>query len=370
MPTKRRYFLFLILTVTLTTLFLAEICIRLFSEAGYITPEILKKNSLQYVPAPFSKFALAPREQEVVNSLGAKIHINARGYRGKDFEVPKPEGRVRIVFYGGSSTFDIAASEGQDWPRRVEARLKEMGLSHVEVINAGVPGYSTFDAFGSLFAEGHLLDPDFVILYDTWNDIKYFGHKEPLLRQYRPYNDRDNPLLEYQNLFDRLLCELSQLYVRLRYRYFLWKYPFGLEGKKVASGTTSEIAQTALRQYQLNLEMFVDLARNIGAVPILMTEARLADSHSPETQKEKIHFEYHTLTPDSVFEAFRKSDEIIFQVAKKKNVPWIDASRQMTGHEDFFIDEVHLSQKGAGELAHLTADALAPLLKQKETLRT
>ena len=116
--------------------------------------------------------------------------------------------------------------------------------------------------------------------------------------------------------------------------------------------------------------MFVDLARNIGATPVLMTEARLADSHRPETQKEKIHFEYHTLTPDSVFEAFRKSDEIIFQVAKKKNVPWIDASRQMTGHEDFFIDEVHLSQKGAGELAHLTADALAPLLKQKETLRT
>src|SRR3989338_9218650 len=102
MPTKRRYFLFLILTVTLTTLFLAEICIRLFSEAGYITPEILKKNSPQYVPAPFSKFALAPREQEVVNSLGAKTHINARGYRGKDFEVPKPGlERIEASFSSG-----------------------------------------------------------------------------------------------------------------------------------------------------------------------------------------------------------------------------------------------------------------------------
>jgi len=65
--------------------------------------------------------------------------------------------------------------------------------------------------------------------------------------------------------------------VRLRGKYYEWKYNIGVEDAASVTDSYEEINELAIRQYKLSLEMFVDLAHNIQAVPIIVTQARLAD---------------------------------------------------------------------------------------------
>lgn len=47
----------------------------------------------------------------------------------------------------------------------------------------------------------------------------------------------------------------------------------------------STISELGLKQYRLNMETFVDIARNIGAEPILMIEARLVTPDNTSREK-------------------------------------------------------------------------------------
>src|SRR3990172_3878315 len=103
--------------------------------------------------------------------------INSKGYRGREFSIKKNKGTIRIIIYGGSSVFDIYEPEGKDWPHRVEQMLKENDISNVEVINAGIPGFTTLDCVGRIFSDSWTLEPDYVVIYEAWNDICYFPNK-------------------------------------------------------------------------------------------------------------------------------------------------------------------------------------------------
>ena len=365
--TLKKKVLFFLIPITISVslgLVLGEIYVRLFSQEGYITPEILKNRSLPFVPSLFSRHVFPRKEKTAYGWDNAKYYINEKGYRGHNFTVTKPRGTLRIIFYGGSAVFD--SPQTKDWPHRVEGILRQNGFPEVEVINAGISGHASFDSVGRLFSEGHIFSPDYVILYNAWNDIKYFRSKEPLIRLFRPFVQSSNPFLNYQGALDRFLCEHSQLYVRLRYGYFNRTLRVGAEGVKQAGEEySSEISELGLRQYRLNVEMFVDLARNIGAVPILFTQARLVTRSNTESQKARIVYDYQFLTHHALCKAFEKTDEIIYRVAKAKNVLVIDASKHLTGEDDLFRDHVHLTDRGAEELARLTAQEMAELLKER-----
>ena len=345
---------------------LGEIYIRCFSLSGYITPEIKKNRALRYEESVFSKRAFRQQEHIAEGWDGLKYYINEKGYRGNNFTVKKPEGAIRIIFYGGSSVFDLWVPEGKDWPHRVEEILRQRGFPEAEVINAGIPGYTSSDSLGSLFAEGHIFSPDYVILYNAWNDIKYFRSDKPLLRHSRPYHDLEDPRVNYQGRVDRFLCEHSQLYVRLRHRYLKWRWRIGPEGTIQREKRFSKINELGPRQYELNINMFVDLARNIGAEPILMTQARLVDRENTPDQRKRIFYDYQLLTHQALCGAFEKTDEIIYRIAKEKGVFPIDASKYLSGRDELFRDHTHLTDKGSEEIADLTAEYLAELLRERE----
>jgi lysophospholipase L1-like esterase len=343
-----------------------EIFMRLTTGTRYQTPAELKAKSVEVKPSIFTRYVL-PREDRTYDGWeGGKWHINRHGYRGRDFSSDKPEGIVRIIVYGGSSVFDPSSDEGEDWPHGIETLLKERGFGNVEVINAGISGHASFDSVGRLFAEGHLFDPDYVLLYNAWNDMEYFQWKEPLLRKYSPYEEENNPFTQYQSWLDRLLCEYSQLYLMLREKYYKLKLRPSLEGKIPEGEYSSKIDERGLNQYALNVRTFVDLARNIGAVPILVTQARLVTPDNTAEQKRRIKYERHLLTHEAVCEAYESMDGILKQVAREKNVPLVDASKELTGKDELFKDHVHLRRKGSKDLAEVIADNMERLLIERK----
>jgi len=292
MDNKRKYLIKIILVNVLITslLFISfgEIFVRLSKKVNRMTPQRLKEQSMEYSPSVFARHVFPQKEQKMTDMYwkghwgNPNRYINQHGYRGKLFDIEKNPDTIRVMVYGGSAVFDLALPEEKDWPHRIEQYLHQKGLNQVEVINAGIPGHASFDSLGRLFSEGHLLKPDYVVLYNSWNDIKRFHSDKFLLRELKPHASKSNPLLYAQNSFDQFLITHSFLYIFLRHNYLTWKLKVGPEGAAGERPDRYELNQMALDQFQLNIELFIDCARNIAAEPVIMTQGRLIGFHNEQ----------------------------------------------------------------------------------------
>ncbi len=100
------------------------------------------------------------------------IQMNSYGYRTHEFDVPKPDGMVRIICIGGSTTVAGRTNE-ETYPALLEARLRGRfpGLP-LEVLNLGVSSVTTEYWLGRrerVFA----YEPDVIVQYQAINDISW-----------------------------------------------------------------------------------------------------------------------------------------------------------------------------------------------------
>lgn len=370
---RSRFSLVVISTVVCLVIVLGvgELGVRLFVKNGDVTPGILQSRSVQYDPAIFARHVFKQEARTIEHTFGSKKgvvwEINEQGYRGHNFETKKPNGVIRIIVYGGSAAFDMMVSEGKDWPHQVERQLRESGFPKVEVINAGIMGHTALESVGRLFTEGFVFEPDYVVIYNAWNDIKYLSSPKTVLRTLQPSLQEFDPRIHYRNSLDSWLCEVSQLYTVLRRSYYKTKLKIDVEGLLQEGEHKKEIAELnamGFRQYQLAMEMFVDLAFNIGAKPILVTQARLVHALNTSVQKERLDYHHVNLTHEPLVEVFDRFDAIVRNVAAEKGAILIDASAQFSGKDWAFYDHVHFDLEGRGSEAfsQFIADHLKEIL--------
>jgi lysophospholipase L1-like esterase len=333
-------------------------------------PRFTMANALKYDEALFARSVL--RESQDQQGL-VKWPINSLGYRAEtDFSVAKPPGVTRIVVIGGSSVFDPNVWGEDDWPHRVERHLNEDG-HNVEVINAGVPGHATFDSVGRLYSEIWMFEPDYVVLYQCWNDIKYFTTLSPsqsLLRTYEPATDVVvDPFSGCVSKLECALVNTSQLYIFARIRYLVWKYDVGPEGAVEDRPIVDSFGETGPAQYKLNVQTFVDITRNIGATPVLTTQARLVVADNSTEDRGRISDVYAHLSHDALVEAFGTCDQITSEVAEEKNLDVLDLSSEFSGDSDLFVDHIHLTDEGSRAISEAVAEHLDGVLTEAENER-
>jgi len=116
------------------------------------------------------------------------VETNAEGFRGAEFAPSPAAGRHRIVSLGDSSTFGWGVPADEAYPARLrEALAREIGWpeERVEVLNLGVPGYSSFQGQVLLQRTGLALHPEAV----TWgfgaNDGAFTGESDRLAYERR-----------------------------------------------------------------------------------------------------------------------------------------------------------------------------------------
>ncbi|MBN1878599.1 hypothetical protein JW823_00635 [bacterium] len=102
--------------------------------------------------------------------------INELGFRGPLPDVEKPSGVIRVLCLGDSGTFGWAMNDDETYPVHLEMLLNEWAETHssgirFEVINAGINGYSTFQAIEQYKVLEHRLQPDIVTLAAGRNDL-------------------------------------------------------------------------------------------------------------------------------------------------------------------------------------------------------
>jgi len=106
---------------------------------------------------------------------GISVDINSHGLREPETTYEKPIGTFRILNLGDSIVMGWGVRQEDTYGQQLESLLNEEGVSnqHIEVINAGVPGWNLENAGSYLEAQGLKYQPDLILLGITLtNDIK------------------------------------------------------------------------------------------------------------------------------------------------------------------------------------------------------
>lgn len=100
-----------------------------------------------------------------------KNGVNSRGYRGLEKNVKKPDGVYRIIVLGDSCAYGMWVGWKETYSFLLEEKLNHDRSRKYEVINAGVPGYSSYQ--GKMYFKNRLLEyhPDMIIIGFGFNDL-------------------------------------------------------------------------------------------------------------------------------------------------------------------------------------------------------
>ncbi|HJQ97773.1 MAG TPA: GDSL-type esterase/lipase family protein [Candidatus Polarisedimenticolaceae bacterium] len=110
-------------------------------------------------------FRVQGRIREVPIDFRVTTHA---GFRSAS-PIEAPKRRFRVLALGDSCTFGLGVQDGETWPAQLEGLLQVSGLD-VEVVNAGVPGYTAYQGWRLLETRGLRLEPDLVLVTFGFND--------------------------------------------------------------------------------------------------------------------------------------------------------------------------------------------------------
>ena len=130
--------------------------------------------------------------------------INADGFRGPAVSRAKPEGVVRLLFLGDSSTFGWPYGYRDIYPHLVGELLAERSGQPVEILDAGIPGQSIVQIRNKL-ARQLEFDPDVVLLMDGIHFEKTLAHLEDARQDPGPHDDHAFRLRFYPPVLPELL---------------------------------------------------------------------------------------------------------------------------------------------------------------------
>jgi len=131
---------------------------------------VLESGALSYSHKPSIKFT---------NKYGMDVKYNSFGFIGEEIS-KKKNGTFRILGIGDSITYASYLQEDKRFINRVAVNLSEKTGEPVEVINAGVGGYNTWQEFELINLKGLIVEPDLIIIGVCLNDFVY---KKPSLKK-------------------------------------------------------------------------------------------------------------------------------------------------------------------------------------------
>lgn len=126
-----------------------------------------------FAPAANMGFLLAPNAEwrHTTDDFDVQVVTNSLGLRGPEVMVPKPSDRYRVLVLGDSFTFGWGVERDDAWHAVMARALRGPGHRELEVIAAGVPGWSPPQQFVFLEQRGLDLQPDLVLWQLCTNDL-------------------------------------------------------------------------------------------------------------------------------------------------------------------------------------------------------
>jgi hypothetical protein len=101
--------------------------------------------------------------------LNSYIKLNSQGDRSPEYPFKKPANIKRVITIGDSQAWGYGVADNETIRSRLEVSLNS-NQNQYQVINQGVSGYGTDQAFLKYLLKGARYDPDFVVLIVFDND--------------------------------------------------------------------------------------------------------------------------------------------------------------------------------------------------------
>ncbi len=343
-------------------------------------------------------------------STGVVVTHNSIGLRSPEVSCQKPPGSWRVLLLGDSTIYGHGVKEPDTLRSRLEAALrKATGADRIDVVNGGVPGFSSHQSLGLFRQLDGCIQPDVVVIASLFCDAELAsrpdderleegnGPRLPFDRaaggsQYRaspevsgkrPGGSHGDPP-PWATSLARRLVEASAL-VRLGYAAVvsvrrpdawerLWVRSPG--GEPARTG----VRRVSLEDYRRNLGAMARLAKHRGATPVFFVLASRADlaalceagggtaglADRSTGLLEATPWQPGTRGRVDLVEMYRRT---MYQVARETGARLADMRRELAGvcnagragPEMWYIDEVHPTAAGHRVMASALERVLVDL---------
>jgi lysophospholipase L1-like esterase len=294
--------------------------------------EELAKNA--YRPLPYVMYGLKPSWERPARKLGDQMmpasRSNSLGFRGEEIESPKPAGRYRIICLGGSTTYSDTVGDDETYPVLLEQELRKARPDRdIEVINAGVPSYTTAETLPNLAFRCLDLQPDAIVLYEGINDFRT-----------RNYANYDNAYFHYRKVWNGTVETWEKGEGELQgINAFIQNKPPENNGSPIAN-----IKRAGTYAFRRNLVSIAGIAKAHGVKVVLVSCTYDAAN------------EYMLKLPE--FGAgIQEHNQVVKAVAQEQGALFIDMAASFTGAGQF-ADAVHMNPAGSRQMARRIAEGL------------
>lgn len=266
---------------------------------------------------------------------GRTYRINEYGLRGGP--IAGTPASARVLLLGNSCMFGWGISDSQTIAKQTEQFLGE----GFEVINAGVPGYTSLQ--GRRLFEKHLVDlePTIVAVMFGWNDQWAAAEGIP---------DKE------QEFASQWLLDVQNTLARLHTYRVMKKLILSTVEPSMDSlfDRSAPVRRVDTESFWDNLMAIGYLAETIGAVPILITEPQPTNPAYGEAVAGHAAVRYH-----------QRYNRVVRELARQTDWPLVDAAAEFDRRDDLYDnprrDFIHFNARGHGLIAQMLAETIAEI---------
>ena len=280
----------------------------------------------------------------------SRISINSKGFRGKEIS-PDKGATYRIVALGESTTFGATLRpEDEPWPEVLDQLIRERLKPGrpVEIINAGVPGWTLQENLRRLATDILPLKPDMIISYHGFNGFRWWFGGIPPPNGPTPPRQLERPI--------QLLADAEHGLKMLMYKRCL--------ARTEASHSPQNPNPPMEGVYADLYRQLIETARTNGIKLVLGTFSMAVNPQSdPEVvafYRSAFGFVYQQMSANNLHSA------LVRKLAQDHpEVLFVDTRPNLDGEHEKFIDLIHLTQEGRQQLAQNFFEGIRDLLSQE-----
>lgn len=313
---------------------------------------------------PFRTFGLRPYQ-----TIDGVRYISSR--HKEKFLLKKPNGTVRIVCFGGSTTENLTAYkiEKVHYPLVLQSILEEkFGHTKFEVINVSYSAYATPHSLILLELDVLFWEPDIVILSHNINDLSASYWPNLSFDYSNKYSDEFYTFPGTKT--DVRLMERSRLISFFKPRFL--KLIGGETYPLIMKSQGNKPSPLAEKIFQRNLRSFVTLAQSNGIQVVLGTQALQPSEDMLLKHFHHKPYNYKVIYPlhEELNQHHRVFNELIKKVSLETGSLVVDNDLVLGGKMEYFHDHVHYTVAGVKQLAESYADVLSKSKAVRQLIST
>jgi len=283
------------------------------------------------------------RPNAVVHGQLQSIQANSLGLRSPEISRAHTEHSVRIAVIGASSVMGANERDNEHtFPAQLEGLLREaLPNKRIDVINAGIAGYSLADERVMLERRIAPLRPDLVILYTGFNDFASYC---------RSSGRTDAPALPMLSVPNWWLS------------YDLLKKNSTALRAAQATGLRRNVLALDLEGYRAQVEQLVVSGQRLGLRLVMLTNARSFRREQPLAEQMRLSALARYYTPcfdlEGLHALWDRHNQVLISVAQARGIPTLELDRMVPGGDTYFSGANHFTELGDQVVAHVLADFL------------